>query len=234
MKSTFRILFYVKRDRQKLNGKVPIMCRITINKEPVRFNTKLEVSPDIWDSKEARVTGKSKEAIEVNDMLEKIQATLRNIYRDLQDRESYVTSEKVRNNFLGFSSKNETLMQLFEEHNKEIEELVGISKSKATLQKYRVTCRHLKEFMKYQYNINDIALKEIDHKFITDFEVYLRTKCKCNGNTTGKFMNFFKKIILRASNRGLIVSNPFANYKVVIKKVDRGLSYATGTRLINE
>ena len=31
MKSTFRILFYVKRDKQKLDGTLPIMCRITKN-----------------------------------------------------------------------------------------------------------------------------------------------------------------------------------------------------------
>ena len=32
--------------------------------------------------------------------------------------------------------------------------------------------------------------------FITDFELYLRTACKCGYNTTAKFMQFFKRIII--------------------------------------
>lgn len=42
MKSTFRILFYVKKDKQKANGNYPIMCRITIDGEAARFNTKVD------------------------------------------------------------------------------------------------------------------------------------------------------------------------------------------------
>ena len=222
MKSTFKILFYLKRDRMKSNGKVPIMCRITINCEAARFNTKLEINPDLWDTRNAKAIGKSNEAIEVNDLLERTSGSLRRIQRELWEKGENVTSEKIKNIYTGFSSKNETLLKLFEEHNQEIEQLVNISKSKATLQKYKVTCRHLKEFMELKYKISDIALREIDHKFICDFETYLRSQCSCNSNTTGKFMRFVKKIIIRAINQGLISADPFANYKIQIKKVDRG------------
>ena len=37
-----------------------------------------------------------------------------------------------------------------------------------------------------------------------------------------KFMQFFKRIIILARNNGLIVHDPFANYKIQLKKVDRG------------
>ncbi len=49
--------------------------------------------------------------------------------------------------------------------------------------------------------------------FITDFELYLRTACKCGYNTTAKFMQFFKRIILIARNNGILIGDPFANYK---------------------
>jgi len=35
-------------------------------------------------------------------------------------------------------------------------------------------------------------------------------------------MQFFKRIILIARNNGLIVIDPFANYKIRLTKVDRG------------
>ncbi|KAA6303189.1 MAG: Tyrosine recombinase XerD [Candidatus Ordinivivax streblomastigis] len=56
--------------------------------------------------------------------------------------------------------------------------------------------------------------------FITDFEVYLLTTCGCNPNTTAKFMQFFKRIIIIAKNNGWIYADPFANYKITIKAVD--------------
>ena len=100
--------------------------------------------------------------------------------------------------------------------------MVGISKTIATYRKYEVTRRHLAEFIQSKYNISDIAINEITPMFITDFELYLRTTCKCGYNTTAKFMQFFKRIILIARNNGILVGDPFANYKIRLEKVDRG------------
>ncbi|MBT9917319.1 site-specific integrase, partial [Bacteroides salyersiae] len=72
----------------------------------------------------------------------------------------------------------------------------GISKTIATYRKYEVTRRHLAEFIQSKYNVSDISIKEISPMFITDFELYLRTACKCGYNTTAKFMQFFKRIII--------------------------------------
>ncbi|KAA6305529.1 hypothetical protein EZS27_042817, partial [termite gut metagenome] len=86
----------------------------------------------------------------------------------------------------------------------------------------KITRTRLTDFIKERYNLSDIALKEINHLFIKDFEVYLRTTCGCNSNTTAKFMQFFKRIILLAKNNGWIVADPFANYKIHFAQVDRG------------
>lgn len=58
--------------------------------------------------------------------------------------------------------------------------------------------------------------------FLEDFAVYLQTDGGCGENTTAKFMQFFKRIILIARNNGIIASDPFSNFKIRIKKVDRG------------
>ncbi|KAA6308329.1 hypothetical protein EZS27_039990, partial [termite gut metagenome] len=114
------------------------------------------------------------------------------------------------------------LLELFQRHNEDVKKLIGIDKSKATYQKYEVTRTRLTDFIKEKYNLSDIALKEINHLFIADFEVYLRTTCRCNSNTTAKFMQFFKRIVILAKNNGWIVADPFANYKIRVAKVDRG------------
>ena len=220
MKSTFKVLFYLKKGSEKRNGEVMIMARITIDGKICQFSTKQSIHPDNWSVKAGKATGKS--CAQLNKLLEDIKASLHLIYHEQQRRDNYVTAEKVKNEFLGLTENHETLLNLFEKHNNDVKQLIGISKSASTYQKYEVTRKHLKNFIQYKYNLSDIALKEINLMFITDFEVYLKTIGKCNSNTTAKFMQFFKRIILIARNNGILIGDPFANYKIRLNKVDRG------------
>lgn len=221
-KSTFNILFYLKRSATKASGKMPIMGRITINGKAVQFGAKLEVNPKIWDVKAGKAVGRTQEVIDVNGILESIKATMTKIYRELQERETTVTAERIKNIFFGIEVQQQMLLELFQKHNEDVAKLVGINKSKATLQKYEVTRKHLTRFIKEKYHRADVGIKEIDYIFLTDFEVYLLTTAGCNPNTTAKFMQFFKRIVIIAKNNGWLKTDPFANYKIRIKKVDRG------------
>ncbi len=59
MKSIFNILFYIKRNDVKRNGLASIIVRVIIDGKRCQFNSKLEVSPDIWDQVSQRVIGRS-------------------------------------------------------------------------------------------------------------------------------------------------------------------------------
>ena len=220
MKSTFKVLFYLKKGSEKKNGEVMIMARITIDGKLCQFSTKQSILPENWNIAAGKAKGK--DAGKINALLEDIKASLNNIYHEQQRRDNYVTAEKVKNEFLGHSEKHETILTLFKKHNDDVKQLVGISKTIATYRKYEVTRRHLAEFIQSKYNISDIAINEITPMFITDFELYLRTTCKCGYNTTAKFLQFFKRIILIARNNGILIGDPFANYKIRLEKVDRG------------
>lgn len=222
MKSTFKVLFYLRRDTVRKSGKMPVIGRITVDGKIAQFGTKLEVLPESWNLKLGKLSGTTREAKQSNALLEDIRASLHRIYHEMQRRDSSVTSEKVKNEFLGISEHHDTLLDLFKKHNEDVQKLIGISKSAASYQKYEVTRKHLQRFIETKYKISDISIKEINHMFITDFEVYLLTDGGCKQNTTAKFMQFFKRIIIIAKNNGLIIGDPFANYKIRIKKVDRG------------
>jgi len=222
MKSTFNVLYYLKRNAIRKDGRMPIVTRITVDGHVAQFNTKLEIQPASWSVKTGKVIGHSSDSKQHNAQLEDIKASLHGIYHELQRKDNYVTAEKVKNEFLGISEHHETLLDLFQKHNDDVLKLIGISKSPATYQKYEVTRKHLQKFLQLKYQITDISLKEIKHMFLSDFEIYLLTTARCNANTTAKFMQFFKRIILIARNNGLISIDPFANYKIRITKVDRG------------
>ncbi|WP_245594842.1 MULTISPECIES: Arm DNA-binding domain-containing protein, partial [Prevotellaceae] len=49
MRSTFKVLFYLKKNAPKKNGSVPVMCRITIDGTIAQFSCKCDIHPDLWD-----------------------------------------------------------------------------------------------------------------------------------------------------------------------------------------
>jgi integrase len=221
-KSTFKILFYVRKNQVNKEGKANIMIRISVNGEISQFSSKMDIAPECWDVKLGKAAGNSAKAKQLNNILEDIKVSLRNHYREIETHETYVTAEKIRNTFLGYAIKQNTLLEVFRNHIEDDRKLIGVSKTEATVAKYDRACRRLGEFMNEKYKISDIALKEINHKFITDFENYLRTVSNCNANTTAKFMQTFRMIIIAAKNNGWIYSDPFVNYKIRLKRVDRG------------
>lgn len=49
-RSTFKTLFCLKKNNLK-EGKTPVMGRITVNGTIAQFSCKLNVKPDLWDTK---------------------------------------------------------------------------------------------------------------------------------------------------------------------------------------
>lgn len=220
--SNFNVRFYIRRDHVNKDGTSAIMVRVTVNGERAVFSSKLSVDPKLWDNEANRAIGTSRVVKELNRTLEDIRATIRSHYYELERYEALVTAEKVRNAFLGITVRTESILQLFKELLEEYKALEGISKSKATVQKYTRCYKRVEQFLKTKYKLSDMPLVEIDHKFIVDFECYLRTVSKCNENTSAKFLQTFKMVIIRARNNGYIKGDPFSNYKIRLKRVDRG------------
>ena len=76
MRSTFKLLYFVKRNAVKKNGNAPIIARITIDQVVAQFNTKLEINPAHWSVKLGKASGRTAEAVHINSMLESIHSTV--------------------------------------------------------------------------------------------------------------------------------------------------------------
>ena len=222
MRSTFRILFYLKRNAPKSNGLVPVMCRITVNGKISQFSCKLDVDEKHWDVKTGRMTGRSVVALETNRMLDKIRVGINKAYQDICDKDNYVTAEKVRNAFLGMGMNHETLLAVFSQHNEDYAKQVGKIKSQRSYWKYCTVYNHLSEFIRQRYKVSDIALKELAPAFITDFELFLRTEKNHCTNTIWSYMMPFKRIIYMSINNGWLQRDPFYAYSITKEETKRG------------
>ena len=133
MKSTFKVIFYVRRDKMKSDGTLPIFCGLTINKKRVSFNIKASVTPKIWDASTSRASGKSRKATDLNRIIDKYIRLLHEKHDEIFDRDGIVDAEELKNCILGnTSSTNGTpiyLLQIYKKHNDDMAKLVGIKYS---------------------------------------------------------------------------------------------------------
>lgn len=222
MRSTFRVLFYLKRNAPKKGGVVPVMGRITINGTIAQFSTKLDVLPHIWDIKSGRLIGRSMEAQQKNNILDRIRVQINQYYQKLCEQESCITALKVKNIYLGLDVQQETLLHVFAQHNENFAKQVGYNRAQGTYNKYCQVYNHLIKFIRYQYQKNDILLHELDYQFILNFDLYLRRIAECNSTTVWVYMMPLKRMVTVARNNGWLAHNPFLGYKAVPQSASRG------------
>lgn len=216
-KSTLNVLFFLKLDKAKKNGLVPIHARITIDGKLTQFYTKLDIEEKKWKS--GRPIGKSVEANSINSTLNEIRARIHTLYHEIQQREGYVSAEKVKNAFLGKGEK--TIIAFFEEHNEQFSLKVGNSISThKTYTRYELTKSRLIEFMKEKYRVSDMPIREMNAVFIENFYLHIRSNFDCSHNTAMKFIQRFRTIVIYAKNSGLITIDPFSNYKLKYDRVE--------------
>ena len=222
MRSTFKVLFYLKKNAPKKNGNVPVMCRITLNGQIAQFSCKCELPPAIWDAESKRAKGRSAAAADINSILDSIRVGINMRYRELRELGGYVSAAKLKDAFLGLDKKPETLLGSLAQHNAEFSKGVGTIRSQATYNKYLTVYKHLKEFVSLRYHTRDIALREIGASFITEFELFLRRVKRCCNNTVWIYMMPLKRVIAQALGRGELSCNPFLNYRISPEKTAKG------------
>jgi len=223
MKSTFSIIFYLKRQVVKKDGTFPVMGRITVDGTQAQFSCKVTANPNLWDTKGGRMTGKSMQALEVNRKLDKMRVSINKHYQEILDRDNYVTAEKVKNAFLGLEYRCQTLQKVYAQYNEDYEKLYQAGmRSWGSLRKYKCVFRHLQEFLQSRYHVNDIFLKELTPAFITDFEAFLRTDKHLCENSLSVYMLPLRTMVFRAIDNGWLTRDPFHDYKVPKVETTRG------------
>jgi hypothetical protein len=113
------------------------------------------------------------------------------------------------------------LLEVFALHNEMMRSRVDVDFSKSTFTRYSTTYDHIIQFLKQEYNLNDIMLKDIPYSFSTDFEHFLKVTRKCNHNSSQKYIRNFRKIVNNAIKNDWLDKDPFKAYRVKLKDTKR-------------
>jgi integrase len=221
-RSTFKLLFYLKKNEPKKNGNVPIMGRITIDGIPKTFATKLEINSDNWDLKHGRVLGKSTQALSLNLILDNIRVRINKIYDDMHKEDGFATAQKVKLSFLGVGVMDDAILKVFKVQNDDFERMVSKGKrSQNTYNKYKTVYNHLCDFIRERYYREDMAFRELTSDFIREFDFFLRIDKECTHNTVWVYTMPIIALAELAIKKGLIRKSPFEDYEISMEETDR-------------
>lgn len=221
MSNSMHLSFQLKKTKADESGKVPIYVRITINGLRTEFSLKRHVMPEKWVSGSGVVKGTNEESKSINAFLATVRLKLNEHYRLLMEANRPITPESVKNAYLGITEKGKTIIEVFKYHNSQVKELLDKDFSFGTYERYCTALSHTQEFIHWKYQVSDLEIKQISYEFITEFEFYLKTVKNCSHNTAIKYITNFKKIIRICIGNGWLERDPFTNYKITLREVER-------------
>jgi hypothetical protein len=199
-KNTFRTSLFIRKGKDYKNGDARIFLRITAKGEKKELSTGISVHPNHWETGKGRIKNGVKDAAQNNQTLEALIYKVGQCRRELIEEDIPPTAQNILERYNGTDKENRNLLDIFDDHNRRCEELSGKDFAAATVQKYK-SCRTIVAgFIQSRYKRGDLPISAIDHKFIKDLEHYFKTVRNCGHNTTLKYLQNFRKIVLIGIN----------------------------------
>jgi len=172
-----KVLLYLKKSGLDKSGKAPIMGRITIGRSIAQFSCKLSCNPDLWNPRESRMDGKSREAVEINGKLENLLLSIQSAYQSLIAKGCPFDATDVKEQFQGSIHARCMLIERLDMLIKEKEIHVGVDIKKESLSSYHSTRNHLQKFIQSKYKVSDMAFSQLTEDFIYEFRQYYLGVC---------------------------------------------------------
>lgn len=221
-KSTFSVLFFIKRKKLLKNGDAPVYMRITIDGRFLETSLKRGVNPKVWNEKKQRSTGRDRLSIELNDYLDTTLTRIYRIHQQLIDECKPVNPQTVMNAYQGRTEQPKMLREVFRQENAKYRQLLEIGDVVlGTVLRYERTERYLGEYMRKNYNVEDMPFRAIDNEFVRNFHIFLKVDKKAEQNTANKYCKNLKKIVRLALDNNWMDVNPFQGIKFSAKATNR-------------
>ena len=197
-----KVLLYLKKSGLDKSGKAPIMGRITIGRSIAQFSCKLSCNPDLWNPRESRMDGKSREAVKVNGRLENLLLSIQSAYQSLLTRGCSFDATDVKELFQGSVQTRCMLIERLDMLIKEKGSHIGVDIRKESMASYHSTKIHLQEFIHefQQYFLGECGFQESSFYNVA---THLKTVCRLAYREGLADILLFDKVKISKGNKKL-------------------------------
>ena len=202
MRSTFKILFYINRQKTKADGKTGILCRITIDGKSATISTGEECKPSEWNTKQGLMPDRK-----INQRLHEFREFVEKTYRDILTRDGMVSAELIKNYLQGIATHPTTLLAMSRAELQTVKESVGRSRTESTYHNLSHSDRILREFVEDK-RLLDIPISTITEELFEEYRFFLK-KRGLKGTTINNYLCWLSRLMFRAVNQRIIRCNPF-------------------------
>ena len=216
MRSTFKTLFYINRQKTKADGNTAILCRITIDGKSTAISTGEECNPSEWNTKQGLTTNRK-----TNQRINEFRELVENTYRDILVKERVVSVELIKNRLQGIATNPTTLLAMSKAELQAVKESVGKSRAEGTYLNLYYYDRNLREFIENK-GVQDISIDTITESLFEEYRFFLK-KQGFAAATINRYLCWLSRLMFRAVSQRIIRCNPFENAKY--EKEDRKIRF---------
>ena len=214
MRSTFKILFYINRQKAKADGKTAIFCRITIDGRSTAIAIGEECLPAEWNSGQGTTTDKK-----INQRIAAFRELVEKTYQETLAKDGIVSAELLKNRLQGVAAAPITLLTMSEAELQSVKACVGRSRSEGTYRNHFYSDKALQAFVKENGGL-DIPLAGITSDLFDEFRFFLKKHGLAASTMNGRLC-WLSRLMYRAVDLKVIRCNPFENatYERAEKKI---------------
>lgn len=198
----FKVLLYLKKSGLDKNGKAPIMGRITVNNTMAQFSCKVSCTPNLWSARDSRLVGKSREAVEVNEKLDKLELSINSAFESLISKHKDFCAKDVKELMQGSMQTQMTFLKMVDRVNDELKGRIGVDRSPKTYSAYHYNRLNLGEFIETKYKMKDLAFGQLTEQFIHDYQNYVIDERGYAIETVRHYLAIIKKVCRLAFKAG--------------------------------
>ena len=206
MRSTFKILFYINRQKTKADGKTGILCRITIDGKSLAITTGEECKPSEWNMKQGLATDRK-----TNQRLHEYRELVEKTYRDILVRDGVVSVELIKNHLQGIATHPITLLAMSRVELQAVKESVGRSRAESTYHNLSHSDKNLREFVESK-GLQDMPISTITENLFEECRFFLK-KRGLKGTTINNYLCWLSRLMFHAVSQRIIRCNPFEHAK---------------------
>ena len=206
MRSTFKILFYINRQKTKADGNTAILCRITIDGKSTAITTGEKCKVSGWNSKQGLTTDKK-----TNQRISEFRELIEKTYRDILTREGVVSVELIKNHLQGIATNPTSLLAMSKAELQSVQESVGKSRAEGTFLNLYYSDRNLRKFIDNK-GVQDISIATITESLFEEYRFFLK-KRGLKASTVNTNLCWLSRLMFRAVSRRIIRCNPLDNAK---------------------